>query len=309
MRAAHPLVAALLAMALLSGMDALIKAATAALGTWQIVALRYAFGLAAALPFAWAHLRRRVPRASWAPNLARGLLVVATAAQFFFALGRLPLIEAATLAFTAPLWVVVLGRLVLGEAFTLRALAAVALGFAGVLIVGAATPATAGARDALGTATALGAAVTYALAMVLVRRRSAHDPVPVMVLIQSVGALVVAAPLAAASWRPMEPALWSVFAVIGLLGTLGHLLLSSALARARAADLAPAEYTTLLWAFAFGAAFFGERPGLGHALGAGLIALGCLVASRAEPERATARGAVVDGPTAGKRPAAERPGG
>ena len=249
-----------------------------------------------------------MPRASWAPNLARGLLVVATAAQFFFALGRLPLIEAATLAFTAPLWVVVLGRLVLGEAFTLRALAAVALGFAGVLIVGAATPATAGARDALGTATALGAAVTYALAMVLVRRRSAHDPVPVMVLIQSVGALLVAAPLAAASWRPMEPALWSVFAVIGLLGTLGHLLLSSALDRARAADLAPAEYTTLLWAFAVGAAFFGERPGPAHALGAGLIALGCLVASRAEPERATARGAVVDGPTAGKRPAAERPG-
>ena len=40
MRAAHPLAAALLAMALLSGMDALTKAATAALGTWQIVALR-----------------------------------------------------------------------------------------------------------------------------------------------------------------------------------------------------------------------------------------------------------------------------
>lgn len=286
MRSAHPLVAALLAMALLSGMDALIKSTTTALGTWQIVALRYAFGLAAILPFAWADLRRGVPRASWPPNLGRGLLFVATAAQFFFALGRLPLIEAVTFAFTAPIWVIVLGRLVLGEPFTPRALVAVALGFAGVLIVYAADAASGGARDALGIAAALGAAVTYALAMVMVRQRSAHDPVPVMVLIQGVGALAVAAPLAAVSWRPVEPALWAAFAVVGLLGTLGHLLLAGALARARAADLASAEYTTLLWAFAFGALFFGERPGLAHAASAGLIALGCAVASRAKPRRA-----------------------
>ena len=288
MRAGHPLLGALLAMALLSGMDALVKVATASLGTWQILGLRYAFGLAAVVPFAWPHLRRGVPRASWAPNLCRGLLVVATAAQFFFALGRLPLIEAATFAFTAPLWVVALGRLVLGEPFTPRALGAVALGFAGVVVVHLAEAPSGAERDALGIAAALGAAVTYALAIMLVRQRSAHDAVPVMVLIQGVAALVVAAPLAAASWRPVEPALWAVFALVGLLGTLGHLLLAGALARARAADLAPAEYTTLPWAFAFGALFFDERPGPAHVLSAGLIALGCLAASRARPERAAA---------------------
>ena len=295
MRRGHPLLAALLAMALLSGMDALIKAATDALGTWQIVALRYAFGLAAVAPFAWPHLRRGVPRSSLAPNLARGLLFVATAAQFFFALGRLPLIEAATLAFSAPIWITLLGRLVLGEAITPRALAAVASGFAGVLIVYGADPSAGTGRDVLGSAAALGAALTYALAIVLTRRRSAHDPVPVMVAIQSAVALAVAAPLALASWRPVEPALWVTFAVVGLLGTLGHLLFAGALARARAADLAPAEYTTLLWAFAFGVLFFGERPEAEHLTGAALIVLGCAIAGRAKPQRAAGAPEVRDG--------------
>ena len=295
MRHGHPLLAALLAMALLSGMDALIKAATAALGTWQIVALRYAFGLAAVAPFAWPHLRRGVPRSALAPNLARGLLFVATAAQFFFALGRLPLIEAATLAFSAPIWITLFGRLLLGEAITPRALAAVASGFAGVLVVYGADPSAGTGRDVLGTAAALGAAVTYALAIVLTRRRSAHDPVPVMVAIQSAVALAVAAPLALASWRPVEPTLWAAFAVVGLMGTLGHLLFAGALARARAADLAPAEYTTLLWAFAFGVLFFGERPAAEHLTGAALIVLGCAIAGRAKPQRAAGAPEARDG--------------
>lgn len=278
-----PFLAALLAMALLSAMDALIKGATGALGTWQIVALRYGFGLLATLPFAWPMLRRGVPRGSWAPNLVRGLLTVATAAQFFFALGRLPLAEAATLAFTAPLWLLVLGRVVLGERVAPRATWAVGLGFLGVLVVAAsgAGGVGAGPRDPLGTAAALGAAVTYASALILTRARAAHDPAPLMVFVQGTAALAVATPLGLAAWRPMTAELWTLFVAVGLLGTSGHLALVWSLARAGVAEVAPAEYTTLLWAFVFGAAFFGECPRPEQAAGAALIVAACAVAGRA----------------------------
>ena len=123
-----------------------------------------------------------------------------TAAQFFFALSRLSLVEAAVLAFSAPLWFVLMGRRFLREPITTRALATLAVGFVGVIIV-VLTGHSEGydlaeMLDPLGIAAGLGVAVTYALAVVMVRHRSAHDVVPVMVLIQRIAAYAVAMPAA-----------------------------------------------------------------------------------------------------------------
>ena len=286
MRQLSPLITAILAIALLSSMDALIKGVSGVLGTWQIVWLRFVFGLVTVLPFAWPHVRRGVARASLAPNLLRGVLLVVLAACFFFALGRLQLVEAVTLVFTAPIWVTIVARVLLNEPFTARAVAAVVLGFAGVLTVYLAAPAaTSGAVDMLGVAAALMAAMLYALVMVLARKQSAHDPVPVMVCLQFVACVVVAAPFGIATWQTPDATAWAAFALIGLLGTIGHLLLVSAFARAKAADLAAAEYTALFWAALYGTLFYEESLGVEHLLGAGLVIAGCAIASRAAPQR------------------------
>ncbi len=55
----HPLMTAILAMALLSSMDALVKFASASVGIWEIVWLRYGFGLAMATPFAYRYISGR----------------------------------------------------------------------------------------------------------------------------------------------------------------------------------------------------------------------------------------------------------
>ena len=52
-----PVIAVLLAIAALSGMDALIKGAASSFGTLQIVFTRYVLGFAMALPFALPALR------------------------------------------------------------------------------------------------------------------------------------------------------------------------------------------------------------------------------------------------------------
>ena len=284
MRSLPPLATAIGAIALLSSMDALIKAVSLDLPTWQVVWLRFAFGLATALPFAWPYLRRGLRRASLRPNLGRGVLLVLLTSCFFFALSRLPLVEAVTLVFTAPIWVTVVSRILLNEAFTGRSVGAVVLGFAGILAVyaGAETDA-ARTRDVAGIAAALCAAVLYAFVMVLARKQSAHDPVPVMVFLQFLACVVMSAPLGLASWLPPADWHWAAFLAIGLLGTLGHLLLVDSFARARAADLASAEYTSLFWAALYGAIFYGETIGVEHLVGAGLVITGCAIAAKAVP--------------------------
>jgi drug/metabolite transporter (DMT)-like permease len=52
----------------------------------------------------------------------------------------------------------------------------------------------------------------------------------------------------------------AVFVGIGLIGGTGGLLLIAAAKRSPANVLAPVQYSQLIWAIVFGAAFFGEYP-------------------------------------------------
>ena len=58
----------------------------------------------------------------------------------------------------------------------------------------------------------------------------------------------------------MNAADLAAYGLAGALGVGGHLLLTSAFARAPASRLAPLEYTALIWASLLGWAMFGEVP-------------------------------------------------
>ncbi len=286
-----PVLAVVLAIAVLSVMDAMIKAAAADFGTAQITFLRYAFGFAIALPFAVRDLRRGLSSQSIRANSLRGVIVVFTAFSFFFALGRLPLAFAVTLAFTAPLWMVILSRLILGEPIGGRALLAIGLGFSGVLVMVFGSGGHSGNQplDPLGVAAALVASIGYALAIVLLRRQSAHDTIPVLVVTQAFVAMIIIAPFGIATFTPIgfEALFW--FFVIGALGTFGHLILSWAFKQAPASRLAPIEYTNFLWAVGLGYVFFAETPGVEVFFGAALIiSAAMIVAAQPKPKRIAA---------------------
>ena len=71
----------------------------------------------------------------WQWHLLRTLLASGAMFGFFYALSKIPLVNALTLAFTAPLMVTALSQPLLGERVGWRRWAAVIVGFAGVLIV------------------------------------------------------------------------------------------------------------------------------------------------------------------------------
>jgi drug/metabolite transporter (DMT)-like permease len=275
-------VAAIIGVAILSVMDALIKGVSARVPVLEIVFLRFLFGsLTALIVIAW--VRPAFPtRETILANGVRALLIVFTAVCFFYALSVLPLAETMALAFLAPVFIAAFGALILREAIDARVLVALVAGFGGVLVIvyGKAEMGTLDDGAILGALAALASAVTYALAMVLLRARARKDSLVVIVSLQNiVPALILIAP-AGFVWITPSAFDWGILAAIGILGVAGHLLLARAFSRAEAAKLAPLDYTSMLWAVLFGYVFFAEVPTPYTFGGAGLIILGALVASR-----------------------------
>jgi drug/metabolite transporter (DMT)-like permease len=269
------------AIAVLSLMDAVIKAMAARYPTFQVAFLRFAFGLVVASA-ALAVARPGLPtRDTLVANAGRAALTVVTATTFFFALGELPLAEALVLTFLSPMFVALFGILMLGERPDRRILAALAAGFVGVVVV-VSDQLGAGdrVRSLAGIAAALVSAICYAFGLVLLRARAQRDPIVYIVFLQNLGAALILAPGAYAVWQVPNWSDLGFFALIGTLGVGGHFLLTGAFARAEAARLASLEYTALIWAALLGYAFFQEVPTLGTALGAALIVTGAFVASR-----------------------------
>lgn len=274
---------AFIGIALLSAMDAVIKAVSVRYPTFEVTFLRFAFGSLVAAAVVAVRRPGRPSRETVVVNASRALLVVFTATCFFYALGRLQLAEALALSFLSPVFLALFGILILRERADGRIIVALVAGFIGMLIIVSGLRAADDGGAGIpwdGAAAALASAVSYALSMVLLRARATRDRVEIIILFQNVGPAVVVAPLAAGVWAMPDVPDLALYALIGLLGTAGHLALATAFARAEAARLAPLEYTAMVWALLFGYAFFGELPGVTTLAGAALIVAGAFVAAR-----------------------------
>lgn len=276
---------AIAAEGLLSLMDALVKAMTARYPTFQIAFLRFSFGSI------WASLLLSYLRPGWPSretviyNATRSVLIVVTATSFFYALSQLPMADAVALAFMSPVFLALFGAFFLGERIDARILLALVAGLAGmVLIAGSRIGSGTYTYGAMyGTAACVLTAVTYALTLVLLRARAQRDALAIIVWFQNVGPALLLVPAVVLVWRVPSASDLAAFALIGLLGVVGHLLMAIAFARAEAARLAPVQYVTLAWGVLFGYLFFADLPGLATLAGAGLIVIGTIVTHRRKP--------------------------
>lgn len=271
---------AALGIALLTAMDAVIK------GQMQqhpfIVALFMRFaagGLCALAVLAFARPARPT-RDSIIGNVVRVPLVVLTAGSFFYSVSVLPLAEALTLSFLAPVFVAVLGGLLLKETIDRRVLQALAFGLAGMLVM--VWPRLQGGVSGAehGVAAALFSAISYAFNLILLRKIAVKEHPAVIVLFQNAGPALCLAWPAALAFVPMSAGDLTAYLLAGALGVAGHLFLTSAFARAPASRLAPIEYTALVWASLLGWFVFNEAPLLTTYAGALLIVAGAFAVSR-----------------------------
>ncbi|MEM6381230.1 MAG: DMT family transporter [Pseudomonadota bacterium] len=280
----------LIAIAILTLMDAGVKLWTQSFGTPQILVMRYGAGVLVAsviVAFLLVTGRLNIPSlGSVRRGAQRSVLVVTVAGMFFYALSVIPLAEATAIAFTAPIYVALLGWVILKEPVAPQTWLAIAIGFLGVAVIssGALFGDGAFAGELVGYICAAIAALAYAGALVLTRLHAASDPVPTMIMLQSGFSALFALPFLALTiaglpidGRPfLAPDLQTLLLALGIgtLGTVGHLFMAYGFKHAKAARLGPMEYTSLVWAALYGYVFFAEVPGWRLAVGCALIVAG-----------------------------------
>ncbi|WP_095011368.1 DMT family transporter [Tsuneonella mangrovi] len=296
-RAEHPLLPVLVAafaIGLLSLMDAFMKNAALAVGAYSALLLRAPIGLALAGP-TWRASGGKWP--AWTTlriHVVRGVVISCMAFTFFFALTRLPLAQAIAISFIAPLIALFLAGPVLGERIERRAIVGAVLGLAGVFAILASKIAQEAMGDGapLGIAAVILSAVLYAWNLVL-QRQQALVAKPLEIATFQNG-IVFLALLGFAPFFLQWPELraWGDIAISGVLSTSGAMLFAWAYARAEAQRLVPIEYTGFLWAALFGWLFFSEEVTPGTLVGAALIVVGCLIATRRKPSVAVPEQAV-----------------
>lgn len=186
----------------------------------------------------------------------RGLLLVAGATLFFFGLKVLPLAEATSLIFAAPIFITALSVVLLGETVGLRRWAAVIVGFAGVLVI--VRPGAAAFQPS--SLLVVGTALFYALFMISARWVGRGEDVWTMAVYVVLFPLLFSGLVVAFVWQPLELAHLLLFLGMAVFGTLGMMLITQAFRQAPAAIVAPFDYTALIWASLLGWLVWGEIP-------------------------------------------------
>lgn len=187
---------------------------------------------------------------------------------FFSAVKSIPVAEAISVTFVAPLAVVLLAWPLLGERITLFRLAAVVVGFSGVLIV--IRPGSAVFQWA--SLLLLGSAICYAIYQILIRRLAGVDA-PSTSIFYSVllGAVLMSVWLPFVWKTPVAWIDWALLCSLGLFGALGHYCVAKAMTYASANFVAPFNYTQMIGSVIVGYLMFAEVPDFYTWLGTAVI--------------------------------------
>jgi drug/metabolite transporter (DMT)-like permease len=180
----------------------------------------------------------------------------------------LPLPEATTLGFTAPLFAVLITALILRERVGPWRWGAVAAGFAGVLII--AQPGQEPIPP-LGLAAGLGAGLIVSVVSFQIRDLSRTEaPVTCVFWFAFFGSLIAgfAMPFYATAHDAWQ---WALLIGVGIAGTGAQLLITLALRHAPVATVVVMDYTALIWTTLYGWLIWDRFPPAVTWLGAPLI--------------------------------------
>jgi len=249
--------------------DALSKSLVVAYSVPQIAFVKSIATLIVLLPWivrsnTRAQLKTKRP---WM-HLVRASFGLTEMACFLLALRTLPLAEATSVYYAAPLIATGLSVVLLREYVSWQRWGAVFVGFIGMLII--LQPGT-GFTLGIGTLYITIGMVLYAALMIINRLLGATESTTSMVLYAVISEAVVMGVLAPFFWTPMSLIDTLHMAALGLIITLGIFAFTRAYMYAPVATVAPFDYTALVWAVLFGFIFWGELPALTVWIGAGLI--------------------------------------
>lgn len=243
--------------------------------------------------------------------IGRGFVVFAPYTLYYLALAALPIATVVALFFAAPLCITALSVPMLGERVGRPRWIAVIVGFGGVVVM--ARPGT----DLFDWAAllAVGAAVTYALAMISARQLGRSETAAAMAFWGNAVFLLCAALLSlifgsgafegathkslaflTRAWVTPLPQDMMLMCACGVIAAVALTLLTQAYRLGEASIVASFEYTAMIWGVLYGWIFFHDWPtkvgwlGISIITGAGLFVLWREQRAKSSKARRTARG-------------------
>ncbi len=237
---------------------------------------RYAVASLIVIPLAYRyHGMRMFPEDQRFAHLVRTAFLVTAMTLYFLAIARIPISLAVSAYFVGPIVAVALSVLFLKETFTRWKLLSLVLGFVGSIIV-----LQPSGDIEIGLIMAFGAGLFFALYLIATRQASQNsDPIKTLAF-QCVLGTVLLSPQAAFTFElPQLDVLW-LFAGLGIISAIAHLMTILAFRLADASTLSPLVYLELVGSAAIGFVIFSEIPTLSTIAGAALIIISGLVLLR-----------------------------
>ena len=253
----------------LSSLDATAKYLVRDHSLLLVVWARYAGQMLVVTPFAWHRAGGQFWRtAKLRLQLLRSLFLLLATLGFWGGLRYLPLAEASSITFLAPMIVVALSWPILRERATRARRLASVTGFVGILLL--LRPGSAVMHPAV--LLLLGAALSNALYQMLTRKlldEGAHTTLFYSASIGTIGLSLLLPWGMEGSHFGAGPA--AALVLLGGLAGLGHWFMTRAYLQAPAALLSPFTYLQILWATAFGYLVFGQHPDALSAVGMSVV--------------------------------------
>jgi drug/metabolite transporter (DMT)-like permease len=257
-RASLGIAVALVAYAVYSASDALVKGLGQSLGPFEI---GFAIALFSLLPGLLGKPKTerwrdtfRLANPGWVHAIA--LLRMASNVLAVYAFISVPLADAYCIIFMMPVFIAILSVVVLREQVPLSRWLLVGVSFVGVLLV-----VRPGFRELqLGHLAALGFSLTAAAALVITRMVAAEEKrmslfaLPLLYTAGFNGLMLLG------GFTMPDAMTLLVLVACGLTGGAGYLLQVVALSMAPASRVAPIQYSQILWALLLGVLFFDEVP-------------------------------------------------
>jgi drug/metabolite transporter (DMT)-like permease len=270
------------ALGLFATMDTNSKLLSSTYPVAQVVLIRQATMLALLLlarmarPGLGGPLRTRHP---WL-HLFRALGMLGSAIGFFQALREIPLAEGYLVYFTAPFMTLGLAALVLKEVPPRAVWGWSAVGFLGVIV--AMAPGLQAGGSLLAYGYALGGTASYAMVLIITRRLRDEGGMARLILWSALPGAVLLLPWAVAGWVPTASGDLLALAANGVMAGAATICLALAFRLASMAQLAPLEFSGLIWALLADLLVWGIWPAGTTLGGAAIVVAACVMSQRVQ---------------------------
>lgn len=249
------------------GVNSIVRALGTDLPAAQSAFIRYAFGVLFFLPMLPGLVRQGLPQGALPLLVWRGVVHTGAVLFWFFAMARIPLAHITAIGYLSPVILLISGALILGESLTRRRLVAVGAAAIGTLIVLRPGIEPVG----IGHLGQIAATTCFAASYLFAKRLSGFVPASVVVAMLTFTVTLGLLPLALVDWRPVTGLQLGGLAVVALLATAGHYLMSRAFSVAPLAVTQPVTFLNLVWAALAGFLLFDEPVDHWVIFGGGII--------------------------------------